>query len=56
MITALGINFGLWGLSVIPAYLVVNEVGAKYAGFTGPDDSVEDETSTTATDGKKLSV
>jgi len=33
LITALGINFGLWGIAVIPALLVVRKVGILYVGF-----------------------
>ncbi|KAH7024774.1 major facilitator superfamily domain-containing protein [Microdochium trichocladiopsis] len=32
LLTAMGINFALWGVAVIPAYLVVRGVGEKYLG------------------------
>ncbi|KAL2753083.1 hypothetical protein ACRALDRAFT_1058753 [Sodiomyces alcalophilus JCM 7366] len=32
LIVALGINFGLWGICVIPAYLVVRKVGIDFHG------------------------
>ncbi|KAH7368707.1 major facilitator superfamily domain-containing protein [Plectosphaerella cucumerina] len=33
LITALGINFGLWGVAIVPAYLVVSKIGVDYVGF-----------------------
>lgn len=32
LITALGINFGIWGVAVVPAYLVVRKIGIEYIG------------------------
>ncbi|KAM5354137.1 hypothetical protein ACJ41O_000787 [Fusarium nematophilum] len=37
LITALGINFGLWGVAVIPAYLVVSKIGIDYVGVRGQE-------------------
>jgi hypothetical protein len=27
------LNFGLWGISLIPAWLVIKEIGTKYSKF-----------------------
>ncbi|KAH6871420.1 major facilitator superfamily domain-containing protein [Thelonectria olida] len=33
LITALGINFGIWGVAVVPAYSVIHNIGTRYAGI-----------------------
>ncbi|TVY81455.1 UNC93-like protein [Lachnellula suecica] len=35
LISALGVNFGLWGIALIPAYFVVRQVGVIHVGATG---------------------
>lgn len=34
LITQVGISFGLWGLAVIPGYLVVRQIGIRYIGLS----------------------
>lgn len=29
---ALGVNFAIWGIAVIPAYLVVRDIGVRHVG------------------------
>lgn len=32
LISALGVSFGLWGIALIPTYLVVRQVGVVHLG------------------------
>ncbi|KAH6975168.1 major facilitator superfamily domain-containing protein [Ilyonectria sp. MPI-CAGE-AT-0026] len=43
LITALGINFGIWGVAVVPAYLVVRKIGVEYIGVVREEHETEDD-------------
>jgi len=32
MVGASALNFGLWGISLVPAWLVVRKIGTEYVG------------------------
>lgn len=36
------LNFGLWGISIIPAWLVVRRIGVDYFGAEDADDNEEE--------------
>ncbi|GKT74208.1 DUF895 domain membrane protein [Colletotrichum tofieldiae] len=39
LIAAVGVNFGLWGLALIPTYFVVRTIGANYPSADSEEDS-----------------
>ena len=44
------LNFGLWGISLIPAWLVIKEIGAKYRKSKMEHQGIVDETPVEQTD------
>ncbi|CAI6094773.1 unnamed protein product [Clonostachys chloroleuca] len=48
LIVCLGINFALWGLAIVPAFLVVRKVGVDYNGVKDNNEEREEETENSA--------
>ncbi|KAF4123122.1 DUF895 domain membrane protein [Geosmithia morbida] len=44
LLICLGINFGLWGVSLVPAYLVIREIGVKLTGHDKEDETQQQKT------------
>ncbi|KPM38723.1 hypothetical protein AK830_g7843 [Neonectria ditissima] len=43
LITAMGINFGLWGAAIIPAFLVVRKIGIDHIGIKTEENGTEED-------------